>query len=167
MVIGLVLVAVLGVQCSPGVVDRTNTVEQSPIPPLSPTSPAPLPTDEPIQANPTPTIAPDRASATPTSLPAVDQGLQPPVDVDNVPPVPAQAARFDLARRLRLDARLISVVEITTQVPSPKEMPCLAGGLLDEDLSASGQEVQWITLSAKGKIYHYVALRDLIVYCEE
>lgn len=75
-------------------------------------------------------------------------------------------ARLDLAHRLNTDIIWIDVVEVVTREPDADIMPCLADETLFRGLRENLGEVQWISLSVKGNIYHYIALGDFIQYCD-
>jgi hypothetical protein len=76
-------------------------------------------------------------------------------------------ARADLARRLGVGLEWVEVVEVTAREPDTEVMLCLAGDATPEPAWADLDEVQWITLSVKGKVYRYVGLVDLVSYCDE
>jgi hypothetical protein len=91
---------------------------------------------------------------------------RPPAVEDMSTPTPAEMASIDLAHRLNADVQFVEVVEVTTRAPDPDEMVCLTDGSVPEALWTRAETVQWIALSVKGNLYHYVALGDLVVYCE-
>jgi hypothetical protein len=109
-----------------------------------------------------------------TDTPATESGKQP-APAGDMPSskgyldtsVPAQSARIDLAARLHTDADLVEILDVTSQKPDPQTMPCLADGSLAEELWSRAETVEWISLSIKGNLYHYLALGDLLLYCEE
>jgi hypothetical protein len=86
---------------------------------------------------------------------------------DIATPTPAELARADLAYRLNANISLVEVVSVVTREPDGEEMPCLTGDTISEKFWGRVDEVGWITLSVKGNIHHYVALGDVIIYCEE
>ena len=90
---------------------------------------------------------------------------QPPVDVELVPIPSVAMARADLARRLTVDAALIETVQVTSQRSDAPDMPCLTKGSVPESLLVNLDQAQWISLSFKDNVYHYIALADLVVYC--
>jgi hypothetical protein len=77
-----------------------------------------------------------------------------------------EGARRDLARRLQVDPVWIEVVEAVTREPDAETMPCLTNGTVPQELWADLDQVQWITLSVKEQVYHYLVLDDFIVYCQ-
>jgi hypothetical protein len=87
------------------------------------------------------------------------------VDEDTSPIPPVAMARADLARRLKVAMAWIETVEVTTQRDDAQDLLCLTNGSVPESLLANQDLVQWISLSFKGNVYHYIALADLIVYC--
>jgi len=46
-------------------------------------------------------------------------------------------------------------------------LTCLNASLYSEMLQAHFKEVQWISLSVTGNLYHYVVFGDVIVFCDE
>jgi hypothetical protein len=139
-----------------------------------------LPTKEPdtraqpaVQVNTSPLLSPlatpeprrehDTTPAPPTE--SAGKERQPPYDEPRAPPPPAEMARRDLARRLRVRRDLVSVVQIEFREPDADRMPCLAQDSVAKELGDSPQ-VQWISLSYRGKPYHYVAVRESVLYCE-
>lgn len=117
-----------------------------------------------MPASQTPEMDADR---TPHPLPPPSKHQPPPIDTDDSPLTPIEMARADLSRRLKVDAVWIEVVEVVTREPNAEDMPCLAGNSVPEELWVNLDEVQWISLSAKGNIHHYIVLGDLIIYCDK
>jgi hypothetical protein len=85
---------------------------------------------------------------------------------DIATPTPAELARADLAYRLNADIALVEVVSVVTREPDEDEIPCLTSDAIAEDLWGRVEEVRWIALSVKGNVHHYVALGDLVIYCD-
>jgi hypothetical protein len=75
-------------------------------------------------------------------------------------------ARLDLARRLRVEASMIRVTRIETRDLDTAQMPCLDRDWIARELGDGPEPLQWISLSYKGKTYHYASLRELVIYCE-
>lgn len=152
LVIGLATGCVIGVSSPRG-------DEPSPLP-------SPLPTQtgasETAPASETPETPADRA--TPDVPPPAER--RPPAIEDSSPPTPVEMARSDLAHRLHTDIFLIDVVGVVAREPDVEVMPCLASDAVAERLWANLGEVQWISLSVKGNVHHYVALGDLVIYCD-
>ncbi len=157
VVVGLAAGCVAGVSSPPG--DGEPLPVSSPLPTQTGESDA-------APAGETPE-APSR-QATPDVSPAVERQLPPAVETLS-PSTPVEAARSDLARRLHVDAFWIEVVEVVVREPDTVVMPCLAEDAAFEKLGEGLDEVrvQWISLSVKGSVHHYVALGDLVVYCGE
>jgi hypothetical protein len=82
-------------------------------------------------------------------------------------PTAIESARADLAHRLNAEVALVEVVSVTTREPEPAKMPCLAEDTVSRRIWGSAEGVTWITLSVKGNIHHYVALGDVVIYCDE
>lgn len=129
-------------------------------PPDSPTVPRPMP-ETPLA---TETSQPSAAHTTP-GTPITGESMPPAVE-DIATPTAAETARADLAHRLNTETGLVEVVDVVMRPPEPEIMPCLADGVVPEELWRRAEQVKWITLSVKGNVYHYVALGDLVVYCE-
>ncbi len=111
-------------------------------------------TREPAPTNKRPTGSP--ASETP----------QPPVDLDAGPSHPAARARLDLARRLRIEAAQIEVVEASSREIDAAVRACLDRAIAPDGLlDGQEEEVVWIVLAVGGKRYHYLGVGELIVYC--
>lgn len=129
-------------------------------PPLSPTS---------APATPIPALTPSASLQRPRSPAATPSAeYQPPVDDGpSMPLSPAAQARIDLARRLRIDSDRIDVVNVTARELDEAVISCLTRGGGSEKLWADLEEVQWITLAVKDKVHHYVALDELVIYCDE
>ena len=90
-----------------------------------------------------------------------------PPAVENIAtPTPAEFARADLAHRLNADIALVEVVSMVAREPDADEMPCLSDDRVFRDLWVDAESVGWITLSVKGNLHHYVALGDLVIYCD-
>ena len=128
----------------------------------------PLPTQtgisETVPASQTPEMDADR---TPPPLPPPSKHRPPPIDMDDLPPTPIDRARANLSRRLHVDIVWIEVAEVVLREPNAEDMPCLAGKSVSEELWVNLDEVQWISLSVKGNIHHYIALGDVVIYCDE
>jgi hypothetical protein len=93
--------------------------------------------------------------------------VRPPAVENHSTPAPVEMARADLARRLHTDVSLIEMTDMTLRAPDRDLMPCLAYLGEQEGLFGNLSSVQWITLSVKGNDHHYVALGELVLYCEE
>ena len=102
----------------------------------------------------------------PYVLPLDQPKQQPPPSGGDPPRTPVGMAKSDLARRLQVDLAWVEVVEVATREPDEEIVSCLTGDGAYEQLWADLDEVQWITLSVKASLYHYVALVDLVVYCD-
>ncbi len=107
---------------------------------------------------------PTNAAVPDTPFPVESE--QPPDSERRSPRPPVEGARRDLARRLQVDLALVEVIEAVTQEPDVEMMPCLANGTVTEELWVNLDEVQWITLSVKKQVHHYLVLDDFIVYCQ-
>jgi hypothetical protein len=129
-------------------------------PPDSPTVPRPVP-ETPLASEPSQPPAADTKPGTP-----ITGESMPPAVEDITTPTAAETARADLAHRLNADIALVEVVDVVMRPPERETMSCLADGLVPEELWGRAEEVKWITLSVKGNVYHYVALGDLVVYCD-
>lgn len=105
--------------------------------------------------------------ATPYVLPLAEPELQQPPADDAPSCTIVGMARADLARRLGVGLEWVEVVAVTAREPDTEVMFCLAGDATPEPAWADLDEVQWITLSVKGKVYRYVGLVDLVSYCDE
>jgi hypothetical protein len=103
--------------------------------------------------------------ASPLATPGSE--VRPPAVESLSTPAPVEMARADLARRLHTDVSLIKEIEVTFRAPDLDVMPCLADIGQHEALFGNLSNVQWITLSVKGNDHHYVALGELVLYCEE
>lgn len=144
----------------------------------APVSPGPGPTTEASRPSSSPTPRPDipqtptvsEASPTPASRVTREaprgSEYRPPAVEDIATPTPAELARADLAYRLNADIALVEVVSVVTREPDEDEMPCLTSDAIAEDLWGRVEEVRWIALSVKGNVHHYVALGDLVIYCD-
>jgi hypothetical protein len=135
--------------------------EPSPVPSVIP---SPLPTQTiPLE---TETVPVDETPEAPTEQLSPGESGQPPVDRDGALRPPVEGARRDLARRLQVDLAWVEVVETVTRQPDAETMPCLTNGTVPEELWANLDQVQWITLSVKQQVHHYLVLDDFIVYCQ-
>jgi len=129
--------------------------------PATPVNASPL-------VSPVATLTP-RSERTTPATPSVEmppRERQPPYDEPRVPPHPAEMARLDLARRLRADVDLIRVTQMETRELDTDLMPCLDRDWTAKEPGTEPDTVQWISLSYKGKTYHYVSLREFVIYCE-
>lgn len=148
--------------CSVGVVSHRD-VELLSIP-----SPLPTPVME-LKTPPVgepPEMPADRATHDALSLPPSVGHRPPPAVEDHFPPTPVEMARADLAHRLHTETSLVDVVEAVTREPDVEVMRCL-GDILSEELWSDLSEVEWISLSVKGNVHHYVALGEVVLYCDE
>jgi len=125
-----------------------------------PTQPGDLPTSI-IETPEMSTIEPATLDVFPLSTPE----QQPPAD-DAPPRTLVGMTKADLARRLRVDPAWVEVVQVAAREPDTQVMSCLNNGAAPERTWENLDEVQWITLSVKGEVYYYVALVDLISYCD-
>lgn len=128
-------------------------------PPDSPTVPRSI-SQTPLTSEPSQPSAAHTTPGTPIGEP------MPPAVEDIATPTAAETARADLTHRLNTETGLVEVVDVVIRPPEPETMPCLADGVVPEELWRRAEQVKWITLSVKGNVYHYVALGDLVVYCE-
>jgi hypothetical protein len=99
-------------------------------------------------------------------VPPPTERRPPPVDLEDAPFTPVAMAQADLSRRLRVDIAWIEVVEVVSREPSAEDIRCLAGDSASEERWANLDKIQRITLSVKGNVHHYVALENLIIYCD-
>jgi hypothetical protein len=135
----------------------------------SPSTPYSFPTQTGISVETVPAaevvqIPADRATfAIP---PSIDHRPPPAVD-HHLPPTSVEMARADLAHRLHADVSVIKVTEVGLREPNLEVMPCLADLSRYEELWKNLSEIEWIVLSVKGNIHHYVAVGDLVLYCDE
>jgi len=158
----LLVVVGLAAGCAAGVSSPPGGGEPLPV-----SSPLPTQTGESdaAPAGETPE-APSKQATPDVSYPA--EHWQPPVDVDDSPHTLVGMARDDLAHRLRIDLVWVEVVEVVAREPDAEVMSCLAmGEIYHKDMLTDLGEVQWISLSVKGNIHHYVAFADGVIYCEE
>jgi hypothetical protein len=135
----------------------------------SPSTPSPLPTQTGISVKTVPAtevIQTPADRATFTVPPSIDHQFPPAID-DHLPPTSVETARADLAHRLHTDVSLIKVTEVGLREPDLEVMPCLADLSRYEELWKNLSEIEWIALSVKGNIHHYVAVGDLVLYCDE
>lgn len=107
-------------------------------------------------------VAPDLPTPVEGRPPAM-----PPAVEDISPPTPVEAARADLAHRLHTDIAWVEVVGVATRAPDAGVMPCLASDAVAEELWVNLSEVEWISLSVKGNVHHYVALGAWVIYCDD
>jgi hypothetical protein len=136
---------------------------------VSSSLPPPLPTDGEslhmeVPEGETPEAPVNRP--TPGVTPPAERS-QPPSEELESPLRPVSIAQFDLARRLRIKPAWVEVIEVTIREPDPETMPCLASDAVADALPADLSQVWWITLSAKGSLYHYVAAAGDVFYCNE
>ncbi len=135
--------------------------------------PSPLPTQTialetaivPVEGRPETLVE----QSTPGAPPPAER-QPPPARDDPSPPSPAEMARFDLADYLHTDVAWVQVVDVVVREPDAEVMSCLGNEPLFEKLWGDDQvtvQVDWISLSVKGNIYHYVALGDRVTYCDE
>lgn len=159
----LIALALLVPGCAGGLppTPETNMDSGASRPSESPAAPR-LPSRTPISNEPPQPLAPRSTIPAPTT----DESMPPAVE-DVMTPTAAETARADLAHRLNADAALVEVVDAVMRPPEPENMPCLTDGTVPVELWGRAEEVKWITLSVKGNRYHYLALGDLISYCNE
>jgi hypothetical protein len=110
-----------------------------------------------------PTATGERVSPLATSRAEV----RPPAVESLSPSTPVEIARADLAHRLHTDVSLIETIVVTFRAPDLEVMPCLADIEECGPLFGNLNSVQWIALSVKGNDHRYVALGELVLYCEE
>jgi len=135
-------------------------VEPSLVPSAVPTA-TESPEETPVGVKPTTT----GERALPLATPRGE--VRPPAVESLSTPSPVEMARADLARRLHTDVSLIEKTGLTFRAPDLDGMPCLADIGEQEALFGNLSSVLWITLSVKGNDHHYVALGELVLYCEE
>jgi len=136
----------------------------------TPLSSTPKPSSRPIHTEISVTPSASKTPETPTVQATPDAPStkeRPPAVEDMSTPAPVETARADLAQRLHTDVARIEVIDVTAREPDIEDMPCLADKPTFEKLGESVEEIQWITLSVKDNIYHYVAWGDQVIYCEE
>lgn len=166
VLIGLIVATGIGARCTPLPGKVTEPASEPPgvtLPPALPIDASPL--LSPL-TTPTPHIMPITLPTAQTATPPPSEYHRPPIDKDFLPPTPAETAQADLAHRLHVDIGWIKVTEIVAREPNTEDMPCLARDSVPEGLWMNLDEVQWISLSVKGNVHHYVALGDLVIYCD-
>ena len=166
----LFLLTVIGLVtgCSVGMPSQRDA-EPSPVPS---SIPSPLPTQtvvletEVASVNGTLEIPVEQA---PSSVPLPTEHRPPPARDDLSLPTPVETARLDLADRLHTDVAWVQVMSVVTREPDAEVVLCLGDNAsfrkLWEDLV--DVQVQWISLSVKGNVHHYVALGDWVAYCDQ
>lgn len=97
--------------------------------------------------------------------PGADNVVQPPYDKKPAPPSLIDKARFDLARRLRINLADIQVIEAEVRPMDEQAMRCLAGAPAVSNPDAAPEEVHWIVLTAGGQTYAYAGVAGEVIYC--
>jgi hypothetical protein len=97
--------------------------------------------------------------------PGADDVVQPPYDKKSAPPGLIDKARFDLARRLRINLADIQVIDTEIRPMDAQAMRCVAGGPAAREAGAVPKEVHWIALTAGGQTYSYAGVGGEVIYC--
>jgi hypothetical protein len=83
------------------------------------------------------------------------------------PRTSVEMARADLAHRLDADVALIEVAEASFGRTTDQDRQCVAEGSLEHRLLTRGGDVQHIHLLLKGRLYRYLGLGELAIYCPD
>lgn len=83
------------------------------------------------------------------------------------PRTSVEMSRADLAHRLDADVALIEVAEASFGRVTDQDRQCVAEGSLEHRLLARGGDVQHIHLLLKGRLYRYLGLGELAIYCPD
>ncbi|MCP4540857.1 MAG: hypothetical protein GY832_27285 [Chloroflexi bacterium] len=137
--------------------------------------PSPIPSPRPTQTPPleTETVPVNEATEIlgeqpPSIVPPPAEHRPPPSRDDPEPHTLAEMARFDLADRLYTDVDSVQVMGVVTRELDADVMSCIEDEPLFEKLWEDDQgerQVEWISLSVKGNVHHYIVLGDWVAYC--
>jgi hypothetical protein len=97
--------------------------------------------------------------------PGADDVVQPPYDKKSAPLSLTDKARFDLARRLRINLADIQVIDIEIRPIDAQAMRCVADSPAVRESGPAPEEVHWIVLTARGQTHTYAGWAGEVIYC--